>query len=101
MANEPSMYLVYQMNLLKHSDNRIILKDLATYLLSFYKVPKRLRPLVLKEMEAMKLIRIKEHQIEIINCPKLEEEYQTVNRITRRRKQVDAIINTKKNFFDF
>lgn len=79
-------------------------KECKSYI-ARYRIPKQIIETMLIEMESMRLLsRVKTYKadfIKIINCKLRENEYENLNRLTRRRKQIDKIINAKEGFFDF
>ncbi len=66
-----------------------------------YKIPKQIQKVMLSEMEALRLIRLTENSIKVINCDFTQEEYQCLTRLTRRRKQINHMMSQGKIFFEF
>ena len=85
MAVSPSIYIWWQY---KFAEHKITWKSDALDMLRHYNVPKKIKPIILKEMQQMKLIKINGDYISVINC-KVKEEFQfydNMDRLTRRRQ---------------
>lgn len=63
-----------------------------------YRIPKKLRPIIIKELEVMQLIKIKDNEVHLIHCNIVPEKELT--RLSVRRKVIDKMCNSN-NFFDY
>jgi len=96
------LYVNLQMTLAQKSNGYFTIKEAKEYM---WKIPKKLRSGVLKEMETMRLIKIDNENgtIKVINCDYSADDFEDINILTRRARRVEKILETKKagGFFDF
>jgi len=75
--------------------------------LARYKLPKKLANVILREMDVKyNLLRIGQKDIKIINCKFTRDEFKNIGRLTRKRKQIDRMLEQEEKkqesgFFDF
>ena len=89
----PSFYSYLQFKMSEHSNKGNLEEYRALEILSAYHIPKKIRKVILKEMEDMNMIIIKQPMIRIINS-KINvqyELYQNYTRLTKSRIYVEEI----------
>lgn len=74
-----------------HRGENILPYNEVIKFLNFYRIPKQMKPVILQEMELMKMLQTTNEKIKVINCNYDESEYANLNKITKRKRQVELI----------
>lgn len=89
----PLIYTYYQVKLTqKASPNGVLSHDNAVYILSKYNVPKKLRPLILKDLQRFKLIKLIDPCKDIQVLPILEVEALDMSIVGKRKHIVERVL---------
>lgn len=91
---EPSFYIYLQYKIQEHSRAGVISMDEVMELLGKYRIPKKLKRVVIAELSEMKLVKVlnipKAVKVSVTNC-KMGNEYELMSRLTRRNKYVESL----------
>jgi len=93
MNGKNIVYQYWQIKFVEHGNEQKVLPlgEVIT-LLSFYRMPNEIKMKgILKEMEELGMIKIKDNEIKVINCKYDKKKYADLNPITKRKRMVELI----------
>ncbi|MCK9371179.1 hypothetical protein M0R04_14805 [Candidatus Dojkabacteria bacterium] len=96
----PTIYYYWQ---LRFAESGVISVDQAKELLSKYCIPRKLRGIILGEMELCGLIRIDDSSgaMRVIHCPYKKDGMINLDRVAKRGKQVEIVLKKNGTIFEY